>query len=180
MKPIQNLLTVVLLAVFSVNCFAQTESSKAISAQEIEGLIWYTLEDAQKKAKETGKKVVIFGLADWCTFCRKMDREVYTNVKVIQTINENYFRVRLNGESEDLVKFNGKTMKASELAYQLRLTSYPTHYFVQPDGEIIAAQPGYLPSDVYDPLLEYVGKDLFGKVSFEDFLIEKGIEIPEN
>ncbi|MFN1834732.1 thioredoxin family protein [Balneola sp. MJW-20] len=134
------------------------------------GMKWYSLEEAQKIAKEEGKKVLIFGYAEWCTYCRKMRREVYPDSTLQSTIYDYYVPVELNSESDEDVVFNGQKIKGMELARYLRLTSLPTHYFVDSEGKILGAQPGFLPQEVFDPLLRYVGTDSFGTMDFEKFM----------
>ena len=141
------------------------------------GVEWQTLEEAQKKAKETGKKVLVFGYADWCTYCMKMRKETYPEDNVQKSLTDDFIPVQINGESEEEIVFNGKTYKSYELARYLRLTSYPTHYFLNSDGKIIGAQPGFLPAEVFSPLMNYVSEDLFGKVPFLDYMEKKGIKL---
>lgn len=134
------------------------------------GFEWYTLDEAQKKAKKTGKSILLFGYAEWCTYCLKMRKESFPDSTVLQSIEEFYYPVQLNGESEERVVYNGKTMPAKELARYLRLTSFPTHYFINSEGEILGAQPGYIEPFIYAPLLEYVGSGAYGEMGFEEFL----------
>jgi len=144
------------------------------------GVNWQSLEAAQKEAKETGKKVLIFGYADWCGYCRKMRKETYPEDKVQESLEKDYIPVQINGESEEEIVFNGKKYKSYELAQYLRLTSYPTHYFLNSEGKIIGAQPGFLPADVFSPLMNYVSEDLFGEVSFLDYMEKKGIKLEQD
>ena len=141
---------------------------------------WQSLEEAQKKAKETGKKVLIFGYADWCTYCMKMRKETYPADKVQKSLGDEYIPVQINGESDEEVVFNGKKYKSVELARYLRLTSYPTHYFLNSEGKIIGAQPGFLPADVFSPLMDYISEDLFGEVTFLDYMEQKGIKLEQD
>ena len=141
---------------------------------------WQSLEEAQKEAKETGKNILIFGYADWCTYCRKMRKETYPADNVQESLDKDFIPVQINGESDEEVVFNGKTYKSVELARYLRLNSYPTHYFLNSDGEIIGAQPGFLPADVFSPLMDYVAEGLFGKVPFLDYMEKKGIKIEQD
>lgn len=141
---------------------------------------WQSLEEAQKEAKETGKKVLIFGYADWCTYCMKMRKETYPADKVQKSLGDEYIPVQINGESEEEVVFNGKKYKSVELARYLRLTSYPTHYFLNSEGKIIGAQPGFLPADVFSPLMDYISEDLFGEVTFLDYMEQKGIKLEQD
>ncbi|MEX0608565.1 MAG: thioredoxin fold domain-containing protein [Balneolaceae bacterium] len=151
-------------------------ASQSAVAQIIEtdsGMKWYSMEEAQRKAKEEEKKVLIFGYADWCTYCRKMRKEVYSDTTVQKNIYEHYYPVQLNTESEDKIKFNGTEVVEGELAGYLRLTSLPTHYFLDEDGEILGAQPGFLPAEVFEPMLNYVGTGAFSNMKFEDYIKAK-------
>ena len=141
---------------------------------------WQSLEEAQKEAKKTGKKILIFGYAEWCTYCRKMRKETYPAKNVQKSLNEDFIPVQINGESDEEVVFNGKKYKSVELARYLRLTSYPTHYFLNSEGKIIGAQPGFLPADVFSPLMNYVSEDLFGKVPFLDYMEQKSIKLEQD
>lgn len=162
-----------LLALLSISTTLAQESSVD------SGVEWQTLEEAQKKAKETGKKVLVFGYADWCTYCMKMRKETYPEDNVQKSLSDDFIPVQINGESEEEIVFNGKTYKSYELARYLRLTSYPTHYFLNSDGKIIGAQPGFLPAEVFSPLMNYVSEDLFGKVPFLDYMEKKGIKLEQ-
>ncbi|MBO6571821.1 thioredoxin fold domain-containing protein [bacterium] len=161
------------LALLSVSTALAQESSVD------SGVEWQTLEEAQKKAKETGKKVLVFGYADWCTYCMKMRKETYPEENVQKSLSDDFIPVQINGESEEEIVFNGKTYKSYELARYLRLTSYPTHYFLNSEGKIIGAQPGFLPAEVFSPLMNYVSEDLFGKVPFLDYMEKKGIKLEQ-
>ena len=144
------------------------------------GFEWMSLEEAQVKAVETNKKVLIFGFAEWCTYCLKTRKETFPDSSVLAAISQYYIPVQLNAESEGEVSFNGQKLQARELAMYLRLSSFPTHYFLSKDGELIGAQPGFIEPYIYAPLLEYVGADLFGKVGFEEFLKERSPELLED
>lgn len=150
--------------------FLITEHSVAQSQSEINsGFEWISLEEAQVKAKETNKSILLFGYAEWCTYCLKMRKESFTDSTVQKSIADYYYPVQLNGESEERITWNGKEMPAKELARYLRLTSYPTHYFIDAEGEILGAQPGFIEPYVYSPLLDYVGSGAFGRMSFDEF-----------
>lgn len=168
---------------FTLTVVILIATSVTINAQESEidsGINWKSLEEAQKTAKETGQKIVIFGYADWCGFCRKMRKETYTQEKVQKLMNEVYIAVQINGEGEEDVVFNGETYKSFELARNLQLTSYPTHYFLDSEGKLIGMQPGFLPADVYAPLLTYIAEDKFGEISFTDYMEQQGVVLEQD
>jgi thioredoxin-related protein len=170
MKRIQISLLVLFTLLMGSTAFAQNPEHNS-------GVEWQSLEEAQKKAKETGKKVLIFGYADWCTYCRKMRKETYSQDTVQKSLDSNFIPVQINAESEEEVVFNGKTYKSWQLAQYFQLKSFPTHYFIDDKGEVIGAQPGFLPTDVFIPMMDYIGEDKFGKISFMDYLNQQGIKL---
>lgn len=138
------------------------------------GFEWSTLADAQVEAKESGKKILLFGYAEWCTYCLKTRKETFPDSTVLNSIAEYFIPVQLDAESSENVMFNNKTMQEQELARYLRLTSFPIHYFIDEEGEILGAQPGFIDAEVYAPLLNYVGSGAFGQMGFEEFLEAEG------
>ncbi len=168
MKPRILFVTLILTLFLSMDSFGQSQSE--INS----GFKWYSLDEAQQKAKETGKSILLFGYAEWCTYCLKMRKESFPDFSVQKSLADYYLPVQLDGESEERVTYNGKTMPAKELARYLGLYSFPTHYFIDSNGEILGAQPGYIEPEVYSPLLDYVGSGAFGNMGFEEWLEKEG------
>lgn len=161
-----NKISLALLFFLALSMPALAQSQSEIDS----GFDWYSLSEAQEMAKEDGKKILLFGYAEWCTYCLKTRKETFPDSTVLASIKKYYIPVQLNGESEEEVEFNGKKIKAVELARYLRLGSFPTHYFISSEGEILGAQPGFIEAFIYSPLLEFVGSDAYGNMSFEDFV----------
>lgn len=147
--------------------------SVAVEGQQTEQKIeWISMKKAQDLARQNNKKVLIFAEAQWCTYCRKMDREVFPEQTIIDTINKYYYAVRVDIESDNAIEFNGQKMTESQFGYRYRVRSTPTTFFVKPDGEIIGGQPGFLPADIFDQLLVYIGSDAYQSLEFKDYLEE--------
>lgn len=127
------------------------------------------LDTALESAKESGKKVLIDVYAEWCPYCEKMHTEVYTETDVIEAVNEYFYLVKINIESENEVNFLGNRMTEIEFAKMLNSSSLPTTYFMNSDGELLGMQPGLLPADVFEDLLTFVGSDSFESLSFEEY-----------
>lgn len=174
MKVLKTLFTLVFVLSITGQAIAQ-EAPKEEKKEE--GIAWYTLEEAQKLAKENGKKVLIFGQASWCPYCRQMEREVYPQPEVVEIINKYFYTVMIDTESQEKLKFNEDVFTEQEFAAALRLYSLPTHYFVTSDGQVIAGQPGALPDDIFERLLAFVGSDSYTDTKFEDY-IYKGTKLP--
>jgi thiol:disulfide interchange protein len=59
---------------------------------------WNDHETAVSTAKKSRKAVLIEFTADWCHFCRKMERETLSDPKVVQAVNQCYVPVQLNAD----------------------------------------------------------------------------------
>jgi len=135
-------------------------------------LEWYSMEEAQKLAKENNKKVFVFGQADWCHYCKKMKKEVFTQQKTIELLNKHFYPVELTVDSDEKIIFNGDSYTMSHLSGMLGINQTPTLFFVRSDGEFIAQQPGFMPSDIFNQMLTYIGADIYKEKKFPEFYDE--------
>lgn len=127
------------------------------------------LDKALEYALQNDKKVLIDVYAEWCPYCEKMHKEVYTESGVIEAVNEYYYLVKINIESEEIVKFQGREMTESDFSAMLNSSSLPTTFFMTGQGELLGMQPGLLPADVFEDLLHFVGSNAFESSSFDEF-----------
>jgi thioredoxin-related protein len=75
---------------------------RAQSDSEIEWKSWPELEQA---IKEKPKPVFIFFHAKWCSYCKKIEREIFTKPEVIQKLNSDYYAVEMDVEQTDTITF---------------------------------------------------------------------------
>lgn len=148
--------------------------STAVKAQSID---WVSLSEAQRLAAENQKKVMIFAEADWCGYCRKMNKNVFPEQAVRDSLSKYFYPVRLDIESDKKVTFNGKTYTQKDLSRTFRVTSTPLTIFVDAGGNIIGTQPGYLPPNIFDKLLAFVGAELTGTMPFKKYLKKHGVTV---
>lgn len=127
------------------------------------------LETALKSAKANDKKVLIDVYAEWCPYCEKMHTEVYTVSDIIEAVNEYYYLVKINIESDNIVNYLGNKMPERDFATMLKSSSLPSTYFMNGNGELLGMQPGLLPADVFEDLLHFVGSDAYESTTFDEF-----------
>ncbi|MCL7989473.1 thioredoxin family protein [Sphingobacterium sp. lm-10] len=77
-------------------------------AQEGLKIHWLSFEELADSLAKEPKKTLIFFQADWCVYCKKMEREVFTNPAVITRINQYYYAVQLDVETTDSIFFDGQ------------------------------------------------------------------------
>ena len=83
-------------------------------AQKTDGINWITFEELDLALAKKPKKTLIFFYADWCVYCKKIERSVFTKLEVITTINKDYYAVRMDVESKDKIYFDGIVFKNAQ------------------------------------------------------------------
>jgi thioredoxin-related protein len=151
-------------------------ASVQLSAQELK---WLTFEEAVELNKTTPKKMLVDLYTDWCGWCKKMDRDTYSNVEIIKVINDNFYPIKFNAEQRESITFDGHTFKfmsqgsrgVHELAAALanNKLSYPTTVFMDEQMRIIQPLPGYMKPEQMLPILKYIGEDHFKSTKWEDY-----------
>ncbi|MEX2657605.1 MAG: thioredoxin fold domain-containing protein [Balneolales bacterium] len=130
---------------------------------------WVSIEKAQEKALDDGKYIVLDVYAEWCGFCRRMNLETYADQRVQDALDRYFHPVRINSESERKVTFLNEDYTQRELAMNFGVNTLPTTIFISPEGEPIAAQPGFIDADIFHRMLSYVGTESYQNVSFQQY-----------
>ena len=77
-----------------------------------------------------------------------MDRNTFTDSKVIEYVNENFYAVKLNAEDRKRkFEFKGKEYTEQMMAYNMRVRSYPNFVVMDAAMENITQLPGYREPD---------------------------------
>jgi thioredoxin-related protein len=82
--------------------------AEKLTAQEVNWLSFSQLDSAM--AAEA-RPVFIDFYTEWCTYCRKMDKRVFTRPEVSQILNETYYAVKMDAETREVFLFDGKEWK---------------------------------------------------------------------
>lgn len=122
-------------------------STFAFSQEKIE---WMKFEDAVAANESNPKMFIVDVYTDWCGWCKKMDKETFTDPKVIAFINENFHAVKLNAEdSQRTFEFGGEEFSEAQMAAAMRVRSYPNFVVIEPSMKNIAQLPGYRTPDQF-------------------------------
>ena len=89
------------------------------------------LATATEAAQKERKPLMLDFWADWCGFCKKLDRETFTNDLVIRLVNEQFIAVKID------------TTKDGEVARKHAVSGLPTIVFLSPDGEELRRVAGF-------------------------------------
>ncbi|QDO94463.1 DUF255 domain-containing protein [Formosa sediminum] len=75
------------------------------NAQNSNTIHWKTFPELESALKENPKPIFIFFHAQWCAYCKKIQRQVFTKPDVINLINNKYYAVHMDVESQDSIVF---------------------------------------------------------------------------
>lgn len=140
-----------------------------------EGFRWFDPGSGLEEAQRSGKPLLVAVYTDWCSWCRRMDREVYAHPEVQAYLARAFVPVRLNAEdARTRFRFRGQEVTPAVWARAFRVSGYPTALFLEPDGSLIAPVPGYHPPERFLLIARYIGERAFERMRFEDFVRAQG------
>jgi len=171
------------LGMFSVSSCGSKEtgteeasSPKTASSAELTSakLTWHSFDEGLRVASETDKPVYLFIDAKWCSWCKKMRRETFTDSEVKLAFS-NLIPVTIDGESKEVVTYQGKSYSLAQLSRQVfAVRGFPMSVFLEPNGDIIGGMPGYIKAKDFAARANYVGEGRYKNQSFEDYMKEMG------
>lgn len=143
----------------------------------IAGESWYNFQEGLQHAATAEKHLVIDFYADWCHWCKVMDKETFSDPQVAKYLFENFIPIKLDAENTtEIITFQGQQMTPRQLTSAFQVTGFPSLAFLTPDLELITVIPGYIKKDMFLNILQYMEHECYkSQTSFEEFL-EKGCD----
>jgi len=119
---------------------AEAVDSNDNSTVKLGGLIFQTnMSDALESAQLENKMIYIYGMSEFCGWCKKFETESLSDERIKRILNENFILVRVD------------TVDQKSLALSLGIRGTPTSIFTTPEGQEIPGSrlPGYLDQDAF-------------------------------
>jgi len=141
------------------------ESAPAYAKGEVS---WRVYDKGLKEAKKTGKPVFVQFFATWCGYCRKMDKETFTNSAVQKELSK-FVPVRVTESSENKVAHEGQLVTEKELTSIHGVQGFPTLVFMESNGKVIGKIPGYLGPKEFSGMLKFIETGSYKTMDYEKF-----------
>lgn len=155
----KNLLLVIPLLIF-------------VSIQAQEEIEWMTMNEALEAQKQSPRKIFMDVYTHWCGPCKLLDKNTFSNKKVIKFINSNYYPVKFNAEGPDPITYDDFTYTNPNyqperkgrnathfFADALKIPGYPSLVFFEENGKLIQAVPGYKTPQELEIYLKMIAND---------------------
>ena len=112
-----------------------------MTAQSGEQINWYSYDDGMAKAQQTGKSIVFYFYADWCTYCVRMQKETFAHDSVIDFMNNKVIAVKVDVDQN------------KDIARTYRVRGLPATVLLLRNGEQVGPMPGFIPAKSYLAML---------------------------
>jgi thioredoxin-related protein len=164
-----GIVIIVALVAVGLIVFFTSSGDKAAEGPSAGTVKWHSFEEGVALARQENKKILVDVYTDWCVWCKKMDKEVYTDGAVGRTMTSDFIAVKLNAESQKGVTFDGAAMNEASLAGSMGVTGYPTVIFLDPAGKPITKISGYMEPKEFASVLHFIGEDHYKTKSFQEY-----------
>lgn len=151
-----SLITFILLALIIASTQIYSDDPSYNKSGESK-IIWHSLDEGLKQASQNEKHLYIEFMTDWCGWCRKLEKDVYTNQEIIDLLNNDFIAVRINGDSNEKIIYKGESISQQILTKkEFNVNGFPTMWILKPDGSKLTMLRGYQTSDFLQEALTYV------------------------
>jgi len=128
----------------------------------------FELDDIISDANKTDKHILLFFHKDGCGFCEKTIFDL-EDTNISQIIKKDFILVDINKDDDETISFKGDEGTTIEFLKALDIDLYPTIVFFDKTGTFIYDVVGYRNKRKFATILEYIQKELYHEITFEEF-----------
>ncbi|MCF0224398.1 MAG: thioredoxin family protein [Fibrobacter sp.] len=122
---------------------------------------WRDYTAALDSAKEHPKLIFVDLYADWCVPCRIMDKNVYSDPTVASLLNNQFYAVKLDADSQDTIVCDGQKKTVQRCYFDVwELSALPAFVLVAPKGlSILTVTDSMSPQEMQVLLYQFLEKE---------------------
>ncbi len=122
-------------------------------------IVWMSYDAGLAKAKAEDKHVFVNFTTNWCGWCKKMNKTTFKEAVIVDMLTDNFVSVKVDGDSRHELDIDGYKITEQNLAQsEFQIRSYPTYFFLTPEGGKLGAARGYQPKEQLSKYLVYVAE----------------------
>ncbi len=143
------------VAVTAISLLASTSQAQAQGRAEggadkkliaANDLLWSSsFATSLNQAKLKRKYMLVDMYTDWCGWCKRLDRDTFSNPQMMAYLNSKYVCAKINAEGAP---------EGKQVAAKYRVSGFPCALVFDPSGKFIGKLPGYYKPDEYQQALE--------------------------
>lgn len=129
-----RLMAIALLALLPTAACSRSETSAGTTTRSGDGIAFSSggFDEALARARDEKRLLLVDVYTDWCGWCKKLDREVFSDGRV-------------GAAAKDLVAVKVNAEKGGEeIARRYRVRGYPTILFLDGAGNVVERVDGYV------------------------------------
>ena len=171
-KIIILVILLVIVFFFGLKSYFKIDEQNAEAVGEAKPLIlnWLSYNEGLTLAEKENKHVLIYFYTDGCGWCKKMVDKTYFNEEVKKILSDKFIIVKINARSENKVIENGKEISERKVAILYQVSGYPTTWFLESNHSRVAPLPGYVTTEQFIPVLNYIGEGWYKSISFKEYM----------
>jgi len=148
----------------------KTDGKKAEIAAKKE-IVWMSYDEGRKLAKEKNLHILVNFTTSWCGWCKRMNKTTFLEPEVVKLMTEGFVNVKIDGEGKKELNIDGyKITEQSLTISEFGVKSYPTYWFLKPNGEKLGQLPGYQKADTFIEVLYFMKEGLYDKMTFQEYM----------
>jgi thioredoxin-related protein len=163
---------VVIVFYFGLKSYFKIDEQNAEAVEQAKPLTlnWLSYTEGLALAEKENKYVLVYFYTDGCSWCKKMEKETFSDEEVKKILSDKFVAVKINARSENKAIENGKEISERKVAILYQVSGYPTTWFLESNHSPVAPLPGYVTTEQFIPVLNYIGEEWYKNISFKEYL----------
>ncbi len=159
--------------VVSLTVSGVTDPSKSTDKPEgKKDFSWLKFDEGLEQASKNDKMIFVDVYTNWCGFCKKMDRNTFSDKMIMNYLDEHFILVKLNAESKKKMVLPDGSLNGRQIARSFAVRGYPTFVFLNSNGEKLYSRSGYAPPNGFIHLLRFVAEGHYESKSLREYITE--------